>query len=101
MVALWRCEEEEVKTQHQRRDVWSTKFKAKEHLNFATLLRFLQQNYKSMGDPIFEVLSDVRTRSGTRSRSDPRDRENSCFCISLLELSMIYRTMFVITFIIL
>ena len=54
---------------------------------------------KSTGDPIFEVSSDVRRRSETRSRNDPRDRDNSCLCISLLKLSMIYRTMLVITFI--
>ena len=53
---------------------------------------------KSTGDPIFKALSDVRMRIGARSRGDPRDRENSCLCIYLLELSMIYGTMFIITF---
>ena len=87
-----------MKTQHQRRDVRSTEVQAKEQLNVAKFLRFLQQNYKSTGDPIFKE-SDVRTRSETGSRSDLRDLENSCLCISLLKLSMIYRTMFLITFI--
>ena len=99
-----------MKTQHQRRDIWSTKVKAKEQLNVETFQHrdvVTSQRFrdsciriiKSIGDLIFEVSSDVRKRSGTRSRSDSSDRENSCLCISLLELSMIYRTMLVITFI--
>ena len=85
-----------MKTQQQRRDVWSTKVKVKEKLNVVTFQhrdvatsRRFHDSYiiiiKSMGDRIFEVSSDVWIRSGTRSRSDPRDRKNSCLCISLLK----------------
>ena len=102
--AFWKCEEEEVKTQQQhrdvpasrhsnvvtlqRRDVRPTEVKVKEQPNIAMSRLFHDSCIiiiKSTRDPIFEVLSDVQTRSGTRSRSDPRDRKNSCFCISLLK----------------
>ena len=99
-----------MKIQHQRHDVWSTKFKAKEQLNVATFQRrdiatsrcFRNSCIiiiKSTGDPIFEVSSEKMKKSRTRSRRNPRDCENSCLCISLVELPMIYRTMLVITFI--
>ena len=97
--------EVKVKRAAQRRDVWSTEVKVKraaQRRDVVTSRRFHDsciRIIKSTGDPIFEVSSDVRTRSGTRSKSDPRDRENSCLCVSLLKLLMIYRTTLVITFI--
>ena len=36
-----------------------------QHCYVTTLSRFLRQNYKSKGDPIFEASSDVWTKSGT------------------------------------
>ena len=97
-----------MKTQHQCRDIATSQRlvnksqsqRASQRRVVPTLRRFRDsciRIMKSIRDPIFEALSDIRTRSRTGSKRNQRDRENSCLCISLLELSMSYRTMLVIT----